>query len=422
MYELSEDRSDSATDWFYGHAAKYPLLTAEQEKHFDCDKWAAARSLQTLMLQDSRAAEYLSLWASNLLHNPPKLATFPDKEFYYLLRREHSKYLKAAAAEPHLATLSDPGNDRADRQNALQALDLDATLAVGLAEAILGKDEGHDVGAAIKCWEFTWSERPRIHGFGPGLTFTRDAARQVAAYYAARDGLVNHNLRLVFSIAAKHTGQLPLRDLIQEGTLGLIRAAEKYRSEKGYRFSTYAFNWVSQAVRRANETLGGAVRLPSNVRTLVSGIYRERINYRHRNGRDPDRKLLASMVDLQPAELDKYQQIGDLALSLDSSANDDPSAPSMIERLSGDAFEEPDSDVSRAWLSKVLEERLAVLSPDEKRVIVRRWGLDGSDPSSRKDVARIMKVSTEWIRQLETLGLAKLADDKVLQAVFEEEH
>ena len=94
----------------------------------------------------------------------------------------------------------------------------------------------------------------------------------------------------------------------------------------------------------------------------------------------------------------------------------------MIETISGGPFDEPDNAVRKSWLSKVLKERLALLSPDEKRVIVRRWGLDGSLPSSRKDVARIMDVSTEWIRQLESLGLAKLADDKTLQQVFQEQH
>ena len=164
------------------------------------------------------------------------------------------------------------------------------------------------------------------------------------------------------------------------------------------------------------------MRFPSNVRATVTSIHRERINYRSRNGHEPDREVLASLVDLDPAELDRYQQLSDLALSLDSNARQDPSAPAMIEAISGGPFDEPDSAVGKSWLRKVLKERLALLSPDEKRVIVRRWGLDGSVPSSRKDVARIMDVSTEWIRQLESLGLAKLADDKTLQQVFQEQH
>jgi RNA polymerase sigma factor (sigma-70 family) len=422
VYEVSEDRNDSSIDWLYGQAAKYPLLSAEQEKYFDGKKWSAAKALQSLMLEDRGATAFLSLWASNVLNNPPSLATFPNKEYYFLLRREQSKYLKSAAFKPHLVTLCSPDHDMAARRSALEALDMDATLAVGLAEAMLDKSDGHDVGAAINCWESLWSEKPQNHGIGLAFSFLRDGSRQIEQYYMARDGLVNHNLRLVFSIAAKYTGQLPLRDLIQEGTLGLIRAAEKYHGEKGYRFSTYAFNWINQAIRRANETLGGAVRFPSNVRATVSSIHRERINYQNRHGREPDREVLAGLVDLKPEELDRYDQLGDLALSLDTNASEDPSAPSVMDRISGGPFDEPDSSIGRSWLRKVLEDRLALLSPDEKRVIVRRWGLDGSDPSSRKDVARIMDVSTEWIRQLESLGLAKLADDEILQEVFQEQH
>lgn len=420
MYELSDKRTDNATDWLYGRAAKYPLLTAEQEKKLDHDKWTATSALQKLMLENVGARRYLSRWASNLLDNPPDLATFPDKDFYFLLRREHSKYLKESDCKPHLLVLGDPGSDPVASTMALEALDMDATLTVGLAEAALDTNDRHDVGAAIRCWQSLWpgASQPGIGRDESG--FTSDAIGLIARYYAARDGLVNHNLRLVFSIAAKYTGQLPVRDLIQEGTLGLIRAAEKFRGDKGYRFSTYAFNWINQAIRRANENLGGAVRFPSNVRATVSSIHRERVNYRNRHGREPGREELAGLVNLRPAELDHYRQLGDFALSLDSGSGDDPDAPSMIDRLVAGTFEEPDSGASRSWLRKVLEDRMSLLSPDEKRVIVRRWGLDGSEPSSRKDIARTMEVSTEWIRQLEALGLKKLADDEVLQDVFQE--
>jgi hypothetical protein len=100
VYELSEDRNDSSIDWLYGQAAKYPLLSAEQEKYFDGKKWSAAKALQSLMLEDRGATAFLSLWASNVLNNPPSLATFPNKEYYFLLRREQSKYLKSAAFKP----------------------------------------------------------------------------------------------------------------------------------------------------------------------------------------------------------------------------------------------------------------------------------------------------------------------------------
>lgn len=422
MYELSEDRTDSSIDWLYEQAAQYALLSAEEEKHFDCNKWSAAKSLQTLMLRDPEGADYLSLWARNVLDNAPTLATFPKKEFYYLLRRDHSKYLKSAQFKSHLETLGDLGNPITSRSSALEALDMDATLAVGLGEALIGTMDGNDMGAALLCWQALWPDKPQKLGGSWHRTRYPAFARHIKCYYSARNSLVSHNLRLVFSIAGKNTGQLPYRDLIQEGTIGLIRAAEKYNYEKGYRFSTYAFNWIHQSIRRAIESMGGAVRFPSNVRATVTSIHRERINYRSRNGHEPDREVLASLVDLDPAELDRYKQLSDLALSLDSNASQDPSAPAMIEAVSGGPFDEPDSAVRKSWLSKVFKERLALLSPDEKRVIVRRWGLDGSLPSSRKDVARIMDVSTEWIRQLESLGLAKLADDKTLQQVFLEQH
>ena len=418
MHEVTESRSDSSLDWLYAESAQYPLLSAEQEQSFDREKWSAARSLQEAMLDVPEGARFISLWASNLTTNPPSLSTLPDKELYQLLKRDQSKYLKPGAFDAQLAILSaGKGNDR-DIQCALEALELDATLVIGMAECLLGKRDGRDVAAALQRWQTLWPERTRE--LDP---FSRPAfQRLVDNYYRARNGLINHNLRLVFSIAGKSSGQLPYRDLIQEGTLGLIRAAEKYRYDKGYRFSTYAFNWINQAVRRAKETQGGAVRFPAHVRALVSSIHRERINYQNRFGQEPEREVLAGLVDIEPGKLDQYEQLGDLALSLDSNASHDPEAPSLLEKLAGGPFEEPESSTNRAWLLKVLKSRLALLSIDEKRVITRRWGLDGSAPGSRKEVARSMNVSTEWVRQLESLGLEKLSGDRTLQQVFQDQY
>lgn len=422
MLEHHENRPDGSIEWLFDLAGTYPLLTSEQEVAFDVGKWSAARALQREMMLDPGGADYLALWATNLLDNPPVPEKMPSKQWYYLLRRDQSHFLDSAALEGHLMTLRSAASSADSRLEALQALDMEATLAVGLAEAFLGKGDEHAMPAAILCWQSLWPVKPDPVDGLPGSVHRSRTARLIDRYYKARNDLVNHNLRLVFSIATKHTGQLPYRDLIQEGTLGLIRAAEKFRSDKGYRFSTYAYNWIGQAIRRANEQLGGAVRFPAGVRARVSSIHRERIQFQNRYGYEPDRETLAAILDLELAELDRYQQMGDLAVSLDTNATQDPSAPALIDSMGGGPFERPDSAADSAWLHNVFEDRLAILSPDEKRVIVRRWGLDGSDPASRKETARIMEVSTEWIRQLENAGLAKLKDDIVLQQVFQEQN
>lgn len=421
MLELHNNRPDDSIEWLFDLAGTYPLLSAQEEVAFDEDKWSAARVLQKEMMRDPRGANYLALWAENLVDNPPVLATMPNKQSYYLLRRDQSPLLSSGTLKGHLATLGDNSSSAASRLHALEALDMEAALAVGLAEAFLGRGDRHAMCAAILCWQTLWRVKPGSVDGLPRSVHGTKLTRLIDRYYKARNDLVNHNLRLVFSIAAKHTGQLPYRDLIQEGTLGLIRAAEKFRSDKGYRFSTYAFNWIGQSIRRANEQLGGAVRFPAGVRAKVSSIHRERIQFHNRYGYEPDRETLAALLDLELAELDRFQQLGDLAVSLDTSPSQDPSAPALIDSMSGGPFERPESDADGAWLHNVFEDRLAILSPDEKRVITRRWGLDGSDPASRKETARIMSVSTEWIRQLENSGLAKLKDDIVLQQVFKEQ-
>jgi RNA polymerase primary sigma factor len=206
-------------------------------------------------------------------------------------------------------------------------------------------------------------------------------------------------------------------DRVQSGMLGLIRAAEKYDYRTGHRFSTYAYNWISQSSRRMLEDQRSLVRLPSDVNEQVNRLYRESLAHLNATGEDASVRVLADRLQIEPDAVARLQQTGNLSVSLDSTFNNDPEGLTLGDTLSGVTYSRPAAEAEQISLNRFLMTSLKTLAPQEQSVITLRWGLDDSPPLSRRELADYLTVSTERIRQLEMSALGKLRNtDGVAEA------
>ncbi len=415
MTELLKDNDDAALDWLFAKARKYPLLTAEEEQAIDQRKWLALEQLQQLFIADESCRQYLGAWAVNTLHNPLTLEICEVREHYYLLRREQVGLLKGGEQRPALVKFSKyiAGPVRKQRdEKAICALKLPASLVVGLAEILVDDGMPRGVAAALHYWQDLWALPPQASTACSDPKTQRALRQCITRYYAARDQLVNHNLRLVFSIAGRLTTRgVPYRDLIQNGVLGLIRAAEKFDHSKGYRFSTYAFNWISQAVRNTIEDQRGIVRYPSGVNEQMARLHRQRLHHINSTGCEPDVQTLAQQLKMKPEAVRQLQQVGNLSVSLDAQPNGDSDGVALGDTLAGGPFPSTAGIAEQESLNRCLMQSIRILEPTEQRVVIQRWGLDRGDPRTRAEIAVQMDVSTEWVRQLEVSALKKLRND-----------
>jgi len=426
MSEVANDNDDAALDWLFAKARKYPLLTAEDEQVIDGKKWLALQQLQQLFVADEYCRHYLNAWAVNTLHNPPTLEGCAIREHYYLLRREQVGLLKGGTQRPALVKFSKSIASKASKQRdekAITALQLPASLVIGLAETLLDESPLRGVAAALHSWQVLWGSFREASTACPDPNTVQALRQHIANYYAARDQLVNHNLRLVCSIAGRLSRRgVPYRDLIQNGVLGLIRAAEKFEQRKGYRFSTYAFNWINQAIRNTIEDQRGIVRYPSGVNEQIARLHRERLHYINTTGKAPDVQTLAQRLKMKPQTVRQLQQVGNLSISMDASPMGDSEGLALRETLTGGPFASTADSAEQESLNRCLMQSIRVLEPTEQRVVIQRWGLDRGAPRTRAEIAMQMQVSTEWVRQLEVSALAKLRSDAGMAEAYRDHH
>jgi RNA polymerase primary sigma factor len=224
----------------------------------------------------------------------------------------------------------------------------------------------------------------------------------------AKARLVNSNLRLVVANAKRYRGQgLSFLDLIQEGTLGLIRAAEKFDWRRGYKFSTYATFWIRQAIQRALDQKSRTIRLPTDLAQAERKVARVERELRAELDRDPTDEEIAARAELDLAELDRIRDAARTITSVDKPVgeDEDTSLGDLLPSEGPQVEEEVDITLREEALRRAISE----LPDPEREVVKLRYGINGDDPTPIEETGRRLEMSPNQVRRLESKALDRLA-------------
>ena len=239
-----------------------------------------------------------------------------------------------------------------------------------------------------------------------------EIARQIKENHSvhAREILINANLRLVVSIAKKYIGRgLSFLDLIQEGNLGLMKAAEKFDYSKGYKFSTYATWWIQQAITRGIADKSRMIRLPVHMIEMLSKIKRATIELSTELNRVPTKEEIAHRVDIPVSKLVSLMKSSQSTISIETPANQKDDSSKIADFIVDDTHISPDTKVTQENLLEDVRKMLNQLNPKERDVLIMRYGLDNNGQKKTLDeIGSRYGVSRERIRQIETRAIAKL--------------
>ncbi len=251
----------------------------------------------------------------------------------------------------------------------------------------------------------------------------RRLEQQVAAGDRARAQLIHSNLRLVVSIARRYQGHgLSLLDLIQEGSVGLMRAVDKFDPSRGLKFSTYATYWIRQSVGRAIADHGRTVRLPVHLGERLARLARARQQLTQRLDREPTAEEVASEVGLTTEQVTRAEQAALMPASLDEPHTEDGTG-TLAEIIADPLQLSPLEQVSHTLLQDDLSEALSHLTQRERHIIRLRYGLDGENALTLEQIGQRLNLTRERVRQLESEALKKLRDPLLgrrLHGYFEE--
>jgi len=247
----------------------------------------------------------------------------------------------------------------------------------------------------------------------------QELQRLIEDGWAAREHLITANSRLVISVAKKYMGRgVPFLDLIQEGNIGLIRAAKKFDYRRGHKFSTYATWWIRQAVTRAIADQGRTIRVPVHMGDQINKLLRVQHQLTQRLGRDPSVEELAQSLDVVPQKVENMIQVARRPLSLETPTDDEEDSV-LGDFIQDEEVPAPDETATYNLLREHLDLVLNGLPPREVRILQLRYGLLDGQAYTLEEVGRKMGVTRERVRQIEAQALSRLRHPAVRRKLRE---
>ncbi len=285
-------------------------------------------------------------------------------------------------------------------ENEIDDSEVDKLLQTDLAKMA----ESMDVDEPIKMYL-------REIGQIPLLSFdeeTEYAKKVLEGDEEAKQKLIEANLRLVVSIAKKHTNRgLKMLDLIQEGNMGLMKAVEKFEHEKGFKFSTYATWWIRQAITRAIADQGRTIRIPVHMIETINKIKKESRIILQETGKEPTAEELAQKLELPVDKVKNILEMNQDPISLETPVGSEEDSE-LGDFVEDDKFLNPYDATTRVLLKEQLDDILKTLNDREEKVLRLRYGLDDGSPKTLEEVGKEFNVTRERIRQIEVKALRKL--------------
>ena len=232
----------------------------------------------------------------------------------------------------------------------------------------------------------------------------------------AKERLINSNLRLVVANAKRYQGQgLSLLDLIQEGILGLIRAAEKFDWRRGYKFSTYATFWIRQAMQRGLEQKARTIRIPTDLAQRERRAARVERELAVELGREPTDAEIAERAEIEPAELERIRNASRVVTSLDRPVGEE--GETDLGALLPSDRPAPDEEVSVTLGEQAVRRAVSRLPDDEREVVRLRYGINGDDATTIRDTGRRLGIPGRQVERLEAQALRRLASEREIEAL-----
>ena len=310
--------------------------------------------------------------------------------------------------------------DLSTDDNYLANIDTDDTIGLYLKEVgrvpLLTAEEEVQLAQRIEQGRLSREELARGN-VGPRRR--KDLQYLIEDGWAAREHLITANSRLVISVAKKYMGRgVPFLDLIQEGNIGLIRAAKKFDYRRGHKFSTYATWWIRQAVTRAIADQGRTIRVPVHMGDQINKLLRVQHQLTQRLGRDPSVEELAEALEVTPQKVENMIQVARRPLSLETPTDDEEDSV-LGDFIQDEDIPAPDDTATYNLLREHLENVLDGLPPREVRILQLRYGLLDGQAYTLEEVGRKMGVTRERVRQIEAQALSRLRHPSVRRKLRE---